>query len=83
MTYSGPVWVIGCDVLLFGEPEDALLEDKLGLGGSHGTVNVTMERLEVAVSWVECTVVEKELEPAFLTPSGAASGIGVQKVGLP
>lgn len=35
MTYSGPVGIIGCNVLLLGEPEDALLEDKLGLGGSH------------------------------------------------
>lgn len=36
MTYAGPVGIIGCNVLLFGEPEDALLEDKLRLGGSHG-----------------------------------------------
>ena len=36
MTYSGPVGVIGRNVLLLREPEDALLEDKLGLGGSHG-----------------------------------------------
>ena len=36
MTYSGPVGIIGRNVLLLREPEDALLEDKLGLGGSHG-----------------------------------------------
>ena len=36
MTYSGPVGIIGCDVLFLGEPEDALLEDEFGLGGSHG-----------------------------------------------
>lgn len=36
MTYTGPVGIIGCNILLLGEPEDALLEDQLGLGGSHG-----------------------------------------------
>lgn len=36
MTYAGPVGIVGCNILLLGEPEDALLENQLGLGGSHG-----------------------------------------------
>jgi hypothetical protein len=34
-TYPGPVGVVRRDLLLFGEAEDALLEDELGLGGPH------------------------------------------------
>lgn len=33
--YGGPIWVIGGDDLVFRQPEDAFLEDELGIGGSH------------------------------------------------
>lgn len=34
-THARPVWIVGWNVLLFGELEDALLEDELRFGSAH------------------------------------------------
>jgi hypothetical protein len=79
MTYSGPVGIIGCDVGLLGKPEDALLEDQLGLGSSHRWPH----KMVTAVNTCRASILStwrKELEPA---PSVAVSGTAADKGGSP
>lgn len=42
-TYGGPIWIVGRNVALTAEPEDALLEDKLRVACTH-----------VGSNWIAC-----------------------------
>lgn len=42
-TYRGPIWIIGRNVALTAEPEDALFEDKLRVACTH-----------VGSDWIAC-----------------------------